>query len=113
MAFNDYDREIALVAERRDPKAAAPEIVAVTRLSKLPGGSEAEFALLVSDQYQNRGLGTELLRRLLEVARDEKLTRVSAEVLAENSEMQHLCEKLGFQIHRQAGEPTVVADIRL
>jgi acetyltransferase len=113
VAFNDYDREIALVAERRDPGTGAPEIVAVTRLSKLPGGTEAEFALLVSDQYQNRGLGTELLRRLLQVARDEKLTRVYADVLAENAEMQHLCERLGFQIRREVGQPTVVAELAL
>ena len=58
MAYSDYDRELALVAEHDG------QITAVARLSKLPGGAEAEFALLVSDQYQHRGLGTELLRRL-------------------------------------------------
>jgi acetyltransferase len=113
VAFNDYDREIALVAERRDEKTKEAEIAAVARLSKLPGGREAEFALLVSDQYQNRGLGTELIRRILEVARDEKLARVSADVLAENAEMQRVCEKLGFTIRRDLGEPTVTAEIEL
>ena len=90
-----------------------PGVIAVARLSKLPGGTEAEFALLVSDQYQNRGLGTELLRRLIQVARDEKLVRLGADVLAENREMQRLCEKLGFTIQRELGEPTVRAELEL
>ena len=113
VCFGDYDREIALVAERRDEKTGAREVLAVARLSKLPGGTEAEFAMLVSDQWQNRGLGTQLLRMLLQVARDEKLEVVSADVLAENLEMQRVCEKLGFTIRRDAGESTVKAEIAL
>jgi acetyltransferase len=111
VCFNDYDREIALVAERQD--AAEREILAVTRLSKLPGGHEAEFALLVGDQWQNRGLGTELLRRILQVARDEKVPRVTADILPENSEMQRVCEKLGFRLARDPAEGTVRAETDL
>jgi acetyltransferase len=117
VCFNDYDRELALVAERRGTSDGAgpgeSEIAAIARLSKLPGGSEAEFALLVSDQYQNRGLGTELLRRLVQAARDEKLTKLSADVLAENSDMQRVCEKLGFTVRREMGQATAVAEIIL
>jgi acetyltransferase len=69
--------------------------------------------MLVSDQYQNRGLGTQLLRTLLQVARDEKLARVSADVLPENAEMQRVAQKLGFRIERVEGEPTVKAEIEL
>jgi acetyltransferase len=111
VCFNDYDREIALVAERQD--AAEREILAVTRLSKLPGGNEAEFALLVGDQWQNGGLGTELLRRILQVARDEKVARVTADILRENAEMQRVCEKLGFRLTRDLAEGTVRAEIEL
>jgi acetyltransferase len=108
VCFADYDREIPLVAEWHDPKTGGREVVAVARLSKLPGGrGDAEFALLVSDQWQGRGLGTEMLRRLLEVARDEKLSTVGADVLADNREMQRVCEELGFSIDRPLGEPTV------
>ena len=108
VCFSDYDREIPLVAEHRGPQG--PEIAAVARLSKLPGGDEGEFAMLVSDQWQNRGLGTQMLRMLLGVAGDEKLRRVGADVLAENLEMQRVCEKLGFEIKREMGEATVRAE---
>ena len=62
MCFNDYDREIALVAEHKDPKTGAHEILGVGRLSKARGMNEAEFALIISDQYQRNGLGRALLK---------------------------------------------------
>src|SRR5262249_51973715 len=67
MCFIDYDRQIALVVEGRNPQTSEAEIRAVGRLIKHPGGREAEFALAVSDPYQGQGLGTELLRRLLQI----------------------------------------------
>ncbi|MBD2461461.1 bifunctional acetate--CoA ligase family protein/GNAT family N-acetyltransferase [Oscillatoria sp. FACHB-1407] len=107
LCFIDYDREMALVAEHHDPETNTKEVWGVARLSKLHGNNEAEFAMLVSDQYQCKGLGTELLRRLIQVGRDERLERINAEVLGENTGMQHVCEKLGFRIKRTA-DPTVV-----
>ena len=98
VAFNDYDRELALVAERRDPASKESEILGVARLSKTPGANDAEFALLVSDRWQRRGIGTRLLSQLVQVARDEKLARLSAEILPENNEMQRLSRKLGFDV---------------
>ena len=65
----------------------------------------------VSDRYQCQGLGTELLKRLLQVGRDEHLTLISAEILAENSAMQRVCEKLGFRIHPTAEGSVVRAEI--
>jgi acetyltransferase len=59
---------------------------------------EAEFGLLVSDTFQRQGLGTELLQRLVEVGRDEQLTRIVAQILPENVAMQRVCEKVGFAI---------------
>jgi len=47
-------------------------------MNKLHARNEAEVAVLVSDQYQNLGLGNELLRRVVQIARDEKLSQVSA-----------------------------------
>jgi acetyltransferase len=62
MCFIDFDREITLVAERKNENGQA-EILAMGQLSKLIGSNDAEFALLVSDKYQRTGLGTELLSR--------------------------------------------------
>ena len=84
VCFGDYNREIALVAERRDPGTPQPEILAVGRLSKAHLENEAEMALLITDENQGRGLGTELSRRLIEIARAEKLDRLTVEILGGN-----------------------------
>jgi len=98
ICFIDYDREVAIVADYTSPATGEHEIVAIGRLSKLHGRRTAEMALLVRDQYQHRGLGIELLRRLIQVARDEHLDSMQAYLLAENIEMRGLIEKLGFRV---------------
>jgi acetyltransferase len=98
ICFGDYDREMALVAERTDPATGERQIMAVGRMNKLHAGNEAEVAVLVSDQFQQLGLGHELLRRVIEVARDEKLSRVSAEMLTDNVAMQIIMKRLGFGV---------------
>jgi acetyltransferase len=98
ICFGDYDREMALVAETIDPATGERRIIAVGRMSKLHGRNEAEVAVLVSDQYQKLGLGNELLRRVVEVARDEKLSQVSAEMLPDNIAMQAIMRHLGFRV---------------
>jgi acetyltransferase len=113
ICFIDYDREMALVAERQDPGTGEHQILAVGRLSKRRSTNEAEFAVLVSDPFQHHGLGTELVRRLLHVAREEKLSRVTAEILPENHAMQQICEELGFHLHHSVDDRTVRAEITL
>jgi acetyltransferase len=95
--FIDYDREMALVAERRSGTENAEEIIAIGRLTKIGALKEAEFAVLVSDRYQNQGLGSELGRRLVQIARAEKLGRIDALVLIENTAMRTVLDRLGFQ----------------
>lgn len=113
ICFNDYDREMALVADGKDPATGKHEILGVGRLSKLHGQNEAEFAMLVSDGFQGRGLGTEFLRRLIQIGRDEKLTRISAEILPENRQMQAICHKLGFRLVQEPGDIIVQAFLEL
>ena len=98
ICFNDYDREIALVAELKAPKGEEKKILGVGRLSKQHAANEAEFAVLVSDEWQRQGLGSELLRRLIEIGKVEKLSRISGQILAENHAMQHICRKVGFKV---------------
>ena len=102
ICFNDYDREIALVAERKGSKGGLPEIIGVGRLSKAHGRNEAEFALLVSDEWQRQGLGTELLKRLVQVGRDEKVGRITAIILADNLGMQQVSKKVGFTLEHDS-----------
>jgi acetyltransferase len=114
ICFIDYDREMAIVADRKDPWTDSAEILGVCRLSKSRvREEEAEFALLINDQFQGRGLGTELLRRILEIGRHEGIKRVTADILPENREMQRVCEKLGFKFKREIGDPVVAASIDL
>jgi len=98
ICFNDYNREIALVVERRAASTNSAEILAVGRLVKAHAANEAELAVLISDQYQGHGLGTELWRRLVEIGRAEKLDRVTAEILPENRQMIEICRALGFRL---------------
>lgn len=100
ICFIDYDREMALVADYLDPNTGESEILGVGRLSKIYGTNEAEFGMLVSDRHQGRGLGTELLKTLLDIGRQEQLSGISAEILPENHTMQHLCSKVGFKLQR-------------
>ncbi len=102
ICFIDYNREMALVAELENPETKACEIIGVGRLTKRHGTSDAEFALIVSDPYQKQGLGTELLRRLIDVARDEDVEQIVADILVQNHAMQLVSEKLGFKIVRSS-----------
>jgi len=94
----DYEREMALIAEWHDPETDRDMIVGVGRLTKEFGTNEAEFAMLVIDEFQREGIGTELLRRLVQIGRDEGLDRITADILVQNRAMQHVSEKLGFEI---------------
>ena len=115
ICFIDYAREMALVAERLDPKTQRTQIVAVGRLTKVVGRKDAEYALVVSDDFQQRGIGTEMLKRLIQVARDEGLDRITADILAQNTPMQRISRKLGFEIvrSRDPEDPMVKAVKRL
>jgi len=105
ICFVDYDREMAIVAEHQDIKTGQHRILGVGRLVKSHARNEGEVAVLISDSCQNQGLGMELFRRVIQVARDEKLSRVYAEILPENFAMKKIAKKLGFR-SRMGDGPT-------
>ncbi|WP_104982193.1 bifunctional acetate--CoA ligase family protein/GNAT family N-acetyltransferase [Sorangium cellulosum] len=113
VCFADYDREMALVVERPPAGGADREIIGVGRLSKLPGTNDSEFALLISDQHQRQGLGARLLGMLVQIARDEGLSRIGADILGENVEMQRVAQKLGFKLTRDLEDSTLRAELVL
>ena len=102
ICFTDYDRELALVAERAGENGGDAELLGVGRLSRIHDENAAEFAMLIADPWQRQGLGTTLLNLLLEIGRAEGLDRICAEILHENRAMQHVCQKLGFQLRPTA-----------
>ncbi|MEW6303544.1 MAG: bifunctional acetate--CoA ligase family protein/GNAT family N-acetyltransferase [Verrucomicrobiota bacterium] len=97
VCFIDYDCQMALVADQRDAATGEHRILGVGRLIKAHDANEAEFALLVADRYQHCGLGTQLLSQLIHIGREEKLARITGDVLPTNTAMLRLCDKLGFQ----------------
>jgi acetyltransferase len=112
VCFGDYDRELALIVERKTA-AGESEIVAVARLSKIPGETGSEFAMVISDAWQRRGLGTELLRRLVQIGKDEKVSNITADILPDNLDMRRICEKVGFQLKYSPGDEVVRAVLPL
>ncbi len=111
VCFNDYDREMALVAEITED--GERRIAGVGRLSRASGRAEAEFALLVGDRWQHRGLGVELLRRLVQIGQDEGLELIWAELLANNTGMRHTAAAVGFSIIDDMEAKTARAELRL
>ncbi len=94
----DFTKEIVILAmlQGEDKEALA----GVGQYSINPGAHTAEVAFVVKDEYQNMGIGTELLSYLTQLAKRQGLHGFMAEVLAENKPMMHVFEKAGFDIER-------------
>ncbi|MGA2595263.1 MAG: GNAT family N-acetyltransferase, partial [Bryobacteraceae bacterium] len=110
ICFIDYDREMALVAERRNPTTGEHEILGVGRLTRILGTNDGEVAVLISDQFHGRGLGKELLSRLMVVGADEKLSKLKADILPDNRDVMRICEKLGFSLRHSLEDEVVKAE---
>ncbi len=113
LSFIDYDREIALLALRANPDTGEPEIMGIGRLAKQQWTNRAEFALLVSDQFQHQGLGKELMRRLEQVARAEHVGKIYGFILAENNEMIRLVDTLGASVQPTERDGILRAELDL
>jgi acetyltransferase len=112
ICFIDYDREMVLVAET-DDKENDRQIIAASRMSQLHGTKTAEFTVVISDAYQGHGLGTELLRRQIEIARDEGLQHITAIILPDHDHMRHIFEKFGFAIEQVPDSRALRAELDL
>ncbi len=114
ICFGGYDREMVLVADCKEASTGNHRILGVGRLNKSRNDNcEAEVAVLVADQYQNQGLGTELLRRSIQVARDEKLVRLTAEILRDNVAMEKVFKQLGFSFRTHNDSESTSAVLQL
>jgi acetyltransferase len=97
--YIDYDRELAIVAEVRG-EDGAPRLVGVGRLIADPGRTAAEYAVLVQDAWQNRGLGGLLTDYCSEIARQWGVRTVTAITTTDNPRMIAVFEKRGFRVSR-------------
>jgi acetyltransferase len=98
----DYDREMALVA-LADADGREREI-AVCRYITLPDGRSCEFAIVVADEWQGRGLGSLMLRRLAQVARERGIRRMVGSVVSANRRMLEMCARLGMRVEPEPGD---------
>jgi RimJ/RimL family protein N-acetyltransferase len=107
----DGKDRFALVA--LDPEDEG-EIVAVVRYEREAGADGAEYAALVEDRFQGRGLGIGLTRRLIEAARENGIERLRALVLRENRRMLRLLRslKLPERKRRENGLEHIEIDLR-
>lgn len=92
ICFTDYDRDWTLVAE------VNKRIIGVGRLTRTPGTTIARFTMIIMDKYHNLGLGTQILKQLIHIAKSEGLTQIDAHILSENTGMIKICRSLGFNI---------------
>ncbi len=113
ICFIDYDRELALVVEQTDPEMGKQRILGVGRLSHMTNQNEAELSMLVSDRYQRQGIGTQLMKHLVEIGQREQFERIVAYMLPENRPMQQLCINANFDINRHPVDEMVEASLNL
>jgi len=112
ICYSDYDCEIPLVVDLKNPDGEH-EILGVGRLNKTHGLDEAKFAIVISDAWQGKGLGKQLLKLLLEVGRREKLARITGTMLPENTMMRGLCQNIGFELYLDETKNEWKAEIKL
>jgi acetyltransferase len=110
--FIDYDREMAIVAELTDPDRGR-RLAGVARLVAGPNRRSAEFAILLADAWQGRGLAAPLTDFTLDVAGRWGLDTVFAETTPDNGRMIAVMERHGFAIERNAGDEVVVGERRV
>jgi acetyltransferase len=108
----DYDREMALVAVVKERTATAEgdiseteRIVGVSRYVTNPDQSSCEFALVVADDFNGRGMGSRLMESIMDVAREKGLAEIEGLVLANNAGMLKLMRGLGYQVKSYAEDP--------
>jgi len=101
----DFSRDMALAAavmlEDREV------LIGVARYVLDPGGRACEFALVIADAWQGRGIGSRMMAKLIAVARSRRLDGMYGDVLATNYAMLGMCKKLGFKLAHTPGDATV------
>ncbi|MCP3688717.1 MAG: bifunctional acetate--CoA ligase family protein/GNAT family N-acetyltransferase [Gammaproteobacteria bacterium] len=99
----DYNREMALIAVINEGTEHA-RIIGVVRYATNPDRHSCEFALTVGDDYQRKGIGRHLMKRIMVVARDRSMEVIEGEVLSINVKMLRLLEQLNFRVVHQADD---------
>jgi acetyltransferase len=95
ICYVDYDRQFALVAEAHGADGRT-EIAGVARVSRIPASEDRLLTLVVADAWQRRGIGAQLVRSAVAVARGERIEHLLAELSTDNLPMRELLASEGF-----------------
>jgi acetyltransferase len=99
----DYDREMALIAVSEE--GGREREVAVARYVSLPDGVTCEFAIVVADDWQGKGLGRRMMREIIGLAKGRGLKRMTGWIASDNDGMLAMVKALGFALEPEAGDP--------
>jgi acetyltransferase len=102
----DYDREMALIAVIEQD--GMERQIGVARYASLPEPGVCEFAIVVADDWQGRGLARELLLALIEIARERRFETMRGDVLRQNTRMREFVRSLGFDLFEAPNEPEIL-----
>jgi acetyltransferase len=102
----DYDRELALIAVIDTPQGE--QQIGVVRYTTLPDEETCEFAIVVGDDWQGKGLARRMFTRLIEAARERRLKVMTGVTLRENARMIDLSRSLGFETRSDPDDPDLV-----
>ncbi len=101
----DYHNEMALIAVHSTDDGE--EQIGVARYTTNVDKTSCEFALVVSDKWQSRGIGHHLMRNLMDVARDRDLEIIEGQVLSQNKKMLDLMTSLNFSISNDPDDAAI------
>ncbi len=101
----DYSREMALIAIVRE--AGKEKEIGVARYTINPDGKSCEFAIVVSDERQKQGIGSRLMKGLMDAARGQGLRSIEGEILGDNHRMLELMDSLGFTSRPDPNDPSI------
>jgi acetyltransferase len=103
----DYEREMAFVATRAAPTEERPDAEEFLAVARYVGKDKTcEFAVTVQDDWQRRGLGVLLMKRLMRYARSRGYKVMQGSTFSTNTAMIDLAQKLGFSTHIDPDGPT-------
>ncbi len=102
----DYDREMAIIALIEED--GKEKTIGVNRLAYYPQEDRYEFALVVTDDWQDKGVGKILMEKLISIARDRGIKTIYGNILAENNKMIQFCRRFGFKEYQSEGEVVMV-----
>lgn len=107
----DYNRELALIAVQE--KLGKEVELGVARYVMNPDGKSCEFALVVADEWQHRGIGSQLMTHLMDAAQERGFNSMDGEILSDNQKMLDLVKSLGFHIQNSDDPGVKLASIQL